>query len=168
MFGKKISSLLLVVAIVAASIPSPALASKSQVKTFAPRSLVTESNPFNKDKRVKNVDFLKSPVLTRGGAIEPPNQIVSALSLFAINYGVSEAFAAYDVPFPAMLGGCIILFMFLLLADGVKTGLGNDIYEFLMPGANLLAKWLPVFFVPGLAMLPKAPSLGTPLDVCFP
>lgn len=167
MVGKRIGSLLLV-AIAAASIPCPALASKSQVqqvKTFTPRSFVTETSPLKKDKMARNVAVLESRDFARGGAIDPPNQVVSALGLFAINFGVTKAFAAYDVPFPAMLGGCIILFAFLLLADTVKSGMGNDIYEFLFPGATLLAKWLPVFFVPGLAMLPRAPSLGTPLDV---
>ena len=107
-------------------------------------------------------------VSRRGGAaVESPNPIVSALGLFAINYAVSQAFAAYNVPFPAMLGGCIILFIALLLANVVKSGLGTDIFDFLLPGGNLLAKWLPVFFVPGLAMVPKAPSLGTPLDVRY-
>jgi hypothetical protein len=118
---------------------------------------------------MKDVAVLESRDLsTRGGANDPPNQVVSALGLFAINFGVTKAFQAFDIGFPAMLGGCIILFVFLLLADGVSSGsLGNEIFEFLSPGAALLAKWLPVFFVPGLAMLPRAPSLGSGLDVCY-
>ena len=35
----------------------------------------------------------------------------------------------------------------------------------LQPGANLLTKWLPVMFVPGLAMLPLAPSIGSAVDI---
>lgn len=168
MFGMRIGSLLLV-AIAAITVPSAfgsSSKSQQQITSFAPRSLVTESTVLNKDPVVRKAAALENVEMSRrGGAVEPPNQIVSALGLFAINYGVTKAFAAYDVPFPAMLGGCIILFIVLLLANVVKSGLGTDIYDFLMPGANLLAKWLPVFFVPGLAMVPKAPSLGTPLDV---
>jgi len=42
---------------------------------------------------------------------------------------------------------------------------GDAVFEYLTPGANLLAKWLPVFFVPGLAMLPLAPSMGSPVEI---
>jgi hypothetical protein len=35
----------------------------------------------------------------------------------------------------------------------------------LTPGAGWLAKFLPVFFVPGLAMLPVAPSVGSFVEV---
>ena len=162
---------MLLVAFVAVSIQSPALASKSQLSslTLTPHSLAAETPHFKKSALAKDVTVLESCELsTRGGASDPPNQVVSALGLFAINYAVTKAFQALDIEFPAMLGGCIILFVFLLLADGVSNGaLGNGIFEFLSPGAALLAKWLPVFFVPGLAMLPRAPSLGSGLDVRF-
>lgn len=168
MLGTRISSLLLV-AIAAVTVPSAlgASSSKSQpITSFAPRSIATRSTVLKNEPVMRKVAALDSVDLSRrGGAVVAPNQVVSALGLFAINYGVSKAFAAYDVRFPAMLGGCIILFVALLLADVVKSGLGTDIFDLLMPGGNLLAKWLPVFFVPGLAMVPKAPSLGTPLDV---
>lgn len=158
------------VAIAAVTVPSAlgaSSSSKSQpITSFAPRSIATGSTVLKHEPVMRKVAALDSVDLSRrGGAVEAPNQVVSALGLFAINYGVSKAFAAYDVRFPAMLGGCIILFVALLLADAVKSGLGTDIFDLLMPGGNLLAKWLPVFFVPGLAMVPKAPSLGTPLDI---
>jgi len=63
------------------------------------------------------------------------------------------------------LGGCCILFIVLLLANAVKPGLGDAVFTSLSPGAGLLAKWLPVFFVPGLAMLPNAPSMGSAVEI---
>lgn len=53
----------------------------------------------------------------------------------------------------------------MIIAEGIIPGVGNAVFEYLTPGANLLAKWLPVFFVPGLAMLPLAPSMGSPLEI---
>lgn len=55
--------------------------------------------------------------------------------------------------------------MIMNLLEVVKPGLGDGIFASLTPGAGLLAKWLPVFFVPGLAMLPLAPSMGSPLEI---
>ena len=74
---------------------------------------------------------------------------------------------AKGVKFPSMLGGCAALLFFLLLADLISPGLGELIFSSLSPGSALLAKWLPVFFVPGLAMLPLAPSVGNGLEVCL-
>eukprot|EP00536_Pseudo-nitzschia_multiseries_P010027 jgi/Psemu1/258664/estExt_Genewise1Plus.C_2940005 len=74
---------------------------------------------------------------------------------------VNKFFVNAGVKFPAQLGGCGILFAFLVLADAVVPGCGNAIFEYLTPGTTLLTKWLPVFFVPGLAMLPLAPSVGS-------
>ena len=42
---------------------------------------------------------------------------------------------------------------------------GERVYEMLNPGATLLAKWLPVFFVPSLITLPLASGLGDPYEV---
>ena len=76
-----------------------------------------------------------------------------------------KAFRANKITFPASLGGCIALFFALLGIDAVESGSGDVIYKFLEPGSLFLAKWLPVFFVPGLAMLPLAPSVGSSMDV---
>ena len=75
-------------------------------------------------------------------------------------------FTANKIPFPSPLGGCIIVLITLLLSEVVKPGSGEVVFQTLAPGAGLLAKWLPVFFVPGLAMLPLAPSMGGSLEVC--
>jgi hypothetical protein len=121
---------------------------------------------LKKDLRPREIATLDSCDLSsRGGASDSSNEIVSAGAFFAIDYAVRKVFQANDITFPSQLGGCIILFCFLLGCDLVKGGLGNEILTFLTPGSALLAKWMPVFFVPGLAMLPRAPSLGSGLDV---
>ena len=45
---------------------------------------------------------------------------------------------------------------------------GEGLYQLLNPGANLLAKWLPVFFVPSLITLPLASGLGDVWEVSRP
>jgi putative effector of murein hydrolase len=67
-----------------------------------------------------------------------------------------------------MLGCTILVFTSLVLANLLTTNgssnLGDVAYQLLLPGSTLLAKWLPVMFVPGLAMLPLAPSIGSIVD----
>jgi hypothetical protein len=45
--------------------------------------------------------------------------------------------------------------------SAVNEQVGEGIYQLLNPGATLLAKWLPVFFVPSLITLPLASGLGS-------
>jgi len=82
---------------------------------------------------------------------------------------LKKVFQSANINFPSMLGGCMLLFVVAVGAETVHPGWGDAIESFLTPGSALLAKWLPAFFVPGLAMLPLAPSMGTGLDVrkCF-
>lgn len=90
--------------------------------------------------------------------------IAGASALFVFDTIVRKTFRAQGIDFPAQLGGCIILFGFMLISEMVAPGVGDGLFKALSPGAALLTKWLPVFFVPGLAMLPLAPSIGTALD----
>lgn len=53
----------------------------------------------------------------------------------------------------------------MVILEAIKPGLGDGIFTTLTPGSNMLAKWLPVFFVPGLALLPLAPSMGSPVEI---
>jgi hypothetical protein len=163
MVGKRFALLTLAVA---ASLPY-ALHASSCEATFAPRSFVIETTTqLKKLSLPREVATLDSCDLsTRGGASDSGNQIVSAGAFFAIDYAVRKVFQANDISFPSQLGGCIILFCFLLGCDLVKGGLGSDILTFLTPGSSFLAKWLPAFFIPGLVMLPRAPPLGSGLDV---
>lgn len=133
----------------------------------------------------------KKPSLERGGKQAPVNQsaknkapqttttgtkfrlplsehkdaLLGVLILTAVERAISKVFQANSIKFPAQLAGCIALFFFLLLADGVHPGLGESMYSSLLPGSTLLAKWFPVLFVPGLVMLPLAPSIGNGVEV---
>ena len=91
--------------------------------------------------------------------------VTGTVVLTLIERIVNKFFVQNGVKFPAQLGGCGLLFAFLVIADIVAPGLGNSIFVYLTPGTTLLTKWLAVFFVPGLAMLPLAPSVGSALEV---
>lgn len=67
-----------------------------------------------------------------------------------------------SISFPSALAGCGALFATFLLVPG-----GPNLYNILAPGAALLAKWLPVFFVPSLITLPLADSVGSVVEVSW-
>jgi hypothetical protein len=105
----------------------------------------------------------------RGGgeSAKQSDAVTGAVIMALIERGINKLFVTKGIKFPSALAGCIALFFSLLLADGVSPGLGESMFVRLTPGSVLLAKWLPAFFVPGLAMLPLAPSVGSAMEVCF-
>jgi hypothetical protein len=82
-----------------------------------------------------------------------------------LEQAVKLLLAKRQISFPAPLASCLLLLGFLLLLEPLNATLADAICGYLTPGAALLAKWLPVFFVPGLAMLPLAPGVGGPAEV---
>lgn len=96
--------------------------------------------------------------------IPKANELTGAAFFTVLQVLLNKVFVSKGIKFPAMLGCTILVFTVLVLAEIVSPGLGQNGFELLTPGANVLTKWLPVMFVPGLAMLPLAPSIGTPLD----
>ncbi|KAL9189248.1 hypothetical protein ACHAXT_011738 [Thalassiosira profunda] len=74
-------------------------------------------------------------------------------------------FAKHAIPFPSSLAGCGALFASIMLLNSMNKELGDGVYEALNPGAALLAKWLPVFFVPSLITLPLAGGLGNAVEI---
>lgn len=74
-------------------------------------------------------------------------------------------FTKFSIPFPSSLAGCISLFATMIALTCMRKEWGEAIYNTLNPGATLLAKWLPVFFVPSLITLPLAGSLGNSMEI---
>ena len=109
--------------------------------------------------------------VSRGGGVsmwtpQTQKELSGALVFVLLDKLFRSYFTAKKLAFPSQLGGCIILLTSLITAEVLKPGLGEMVFQALSPGAGWLAKWLPVFFVPGLAGLPLAPSIGDSLEVC--
>ena len=89
-----------------------------------------------------------------------PSPIVAIINLFGINEIFRLFSIKYAIAFPASLSGCGALFATFLFAP-----FGGTLYGQFAPGAAVLAKWLPVFFVPSLIALPLANSVGSSTEV---
>ena len=102
----------------------------------------------------------------RGGVANTvSNALGGAVALALIEKAVKKGLSAAKIDFPGQLAACIVLFGFLLLVETVSPALANGIFSALTPGSALLAKWLPVFFVPGLVLLPLSKPIGGALEV---
>lgn len=92
--------------------------------------------------------------------------VLSTIYLVTMDVVLRKLFKKASIAFPSSLAGCGTLFASLLLLNKVNPKLGEKSYDTLSPGAGVLAKWLPVFFVPSLVTLPLAPSMGSAAEVC--
>lgn len=88
--------------------------------------------------------------------------IVSTGAFIVLDLVFRRLFTRLQLTFPSSLAGCAALFAFLL-AIGEKAA--APVFKNLEPGANLLAKWLPVFFVPSLVTLPLADPLSSAVEL---
>jgi len=134
---------------------------------YIPRGYVASNRvaTINRYERVLD-EVSKMALSSRGGGdMSSKDKALAGATVFLIlDTTFRKIFRACDIKFPSQLGGCIILFNFLLLSELMIPGMGDNVYKALTPGANLLTNWLPVFFVPGLAILPLAPSIGSAWD----
>jgi len=89
----------------------------------------------------------------------------SAGYLIALDVVFRRVLKRLAIGFPSSLAGCGTLFATFLLLCQVNEQWGDCAHSLLAPGAALLAKWLPVFFVPSLVTLPLAQSLGSTAEV---
>ncbi|KAL7528086.1 hypothetical protein ACHAXR_004160 [Thalassiosira sp. AJA248-18] len=97
--------------------------------------------------------------------IPKTNELVGAAFFTVAQILLDKVLKANGIAFPAMLGCTILVFTTLVIVEAIVPGVGDNAFNSLTPGSNLLTKWLPVMFVPGLAMLPLAPSIGSSVDV---
>ena len=104
----------------------------------------------------------KSQATTPAPTNSNQKSILAASILIALDIFFRKLLQVLNISFPSSLAGCGALFATFLFAP-----IGSNFYYLLSPGASLLAKWLPVFFVPSLITLPLADSPGSVLEVGF-
>lgn len=88
--------------------------------------------------------------------------LLSAASFVFVDVAFRRAFAAASIVFPSSLAACSFLFATML---AMPSRASQALFEMLQPGSQLLAKWLPVFFVPSLVTLPLGDGLGSSAEL---
>jgi hypothetical protein len=146
-----------------------AISDDRSLASFRPSSplATTKKHASTKMSHIPSQIPSNQGIYVRGGA--PANGLPKALAgavIFAtIERAVKLGLKAANIQYPAQLGGCILLFIVMCLTDIVDPSVASFVFNFLTPGAALLAKWFPVFFIPGLVMLPLSPPVGGTVDV---
>jgi hypothetical protein len=138
----------------------------------------SSKNSLNINK-IPNLKCLSSSALldvsdvVRGGSTTTasnnglPKAIAGAIIFATIEKLVKIGLKVSNIKYPAQLGACIVLFLILCITDSIAPQLAMSMYIFLTPGAALLAKWFPIFFIPGLVLLPLSPPIGGTMDVSY-
>jgi putative effector of murein hydrolase/putative effector of murein hydrolase LrgA (UPF0299 family) len=145
--------------------PKPAAAVLSYRSTPTTTSVTTYSKSPRRLSSTPTTTQLHAEISLQFAAPDEKDvkALVSAAAFCAIDVAFRRLFRTAGITnFPSSLGACSFLFA-LLLALPSKTAHG--IFEQLQPGAVLLAKWLPVFFVPSLVTLPLADSVGSAAEL---
>ena len=113
------------------------------------------------DKYAVRLNASAVPATTRekkGAAVA--KSVLSASLLIILDITFRRLFQKLSISFPSSLGGCCALF-----ASMLAMPFGQSVFKILSPGAALLAKWLPVFFVPSLITLPLTGGVGSAGEV---
>lgn len=144
-----------------------ALTTKTTIHAIRGGAVLEQApSPVNQKKSIaKAVKKAKAPVASGSSFSFPTEAVVGSVAMAMVERVVKKVFLQNNISFPSQLAGCVVLFFALLMMDVIVPGSGESLYKALGPGTALLTKWLPVFFVPGLAMLPLAPSVGSGVEV---
>eukprot|EP00980_Cylindrotheca_fusiformis_P009203 scaffold2003_cov139-Cylindrotheca_fusiformis.AAC.19 len=164
-FASLISSIALIVGSAGVTSVVAETRDVKQFGTASSRKATFLGAPTSKQKLRSPSFVVKDALSMRAGSSDQKDALTGAVILTLIERATNRVLNAQGINFPSQLGGCIALLVFMLVAEVVSPGLGDAIFTNLSPGSALLAKWLPVFFVPGLAMLPLAPSVGSGMEV---
>ena len=89
---------------------------------------------------------------------ENRKELISASVFVLIDIAFRRIFTASKITFPSSLAACSCLFFSML---ALPQSASSRLFQVLQPGALILAKWLPVFFVPSLVTLPLGDGLGS-------
>lgn len=89
------------------------------------------------------------------------SQLLSLMFLLIIQRGVEYLLTLYNISFPVPLAAMLITFTILIVCRiiGLSSVVDRTNTLLFYPGVSFLSRWLAVFFVPNLVMLPLAPKL---------
>lgn len=95
---------------------------------------------------------------------------VSLGSVLAADYLLKKAFVAAAIKFPSALFGMFCVFTVLMLLDWAVPAAAMGLMGFFEPATSFIQRWLPLFYVPSLVVLPLAVRdvpAASGLKICF-
>jgi len=90
-----------------------------------------------------------------GSAIAGAARTAASLgSIIVIDILLRRLFLAQSIPFPSSLAGMLLLFCILCAAQVVRPKAASWLALWAAPGVGFISRWLALFFVPNLVVLP--------------
>ena len=81
---------------------------------------------------------------------------VSLGLILAADKYLKKAFTAAAIKFPSALFGMFCVFSVLIILDVVAPSAAKNLENFFEPATLFIQRWLPLFYVPSLVVLPLA------------
>ncbi|KAF6170195.1 hypothetical protein GIB67_038728 [Kingdonia uniflora] len=94
-----------------------------------------------------------------------------SLGIFlAVDKALKQAFATYAIKFPSALFGMFCVFSVLIILDSIVPAAATSLMNFFEPANRFIQRWLPLFYVPSLVVLPLAVKdipAASGIKICF-
>ncbi|KAL0700283.1 hypothetical protein Bca4012_056405 [Brassica carinata] len=96
--------------------------------------------------------------------------LVSLGIILAADQFLKQAFVAASIKFPSALFGMFCIFSVLMILDSVVPAAANGMMNFFEPAFLFIQRWLPLFYVPSLVVLPLSVRdipAASGLKICY-
>lgn len=83
---------------------------------------------------------------------------------------LKKAFVAASIKFPSALFGMFCIFSVLVILDSTVPAVATSLMNFFEPALLFIQRWLPLFYVPSLVVLPlsvKSIPAASGIKICF-
>ncbi|KAI3843507.1 hypothetical protein MKX03_016216 [Papaver bracteatum] len=103
-------------------------------------------------------------------AVEVLHLAVSLGTIVAADKFLKQAFVAASIKFPSALFGMFCVFSVLTILDVTVPSAASNLVSFFAPANLFIQRWLPLFYVPSLVVLPLAVKdipAASGLKICF-
>ena len=85
---------------------------------------------------------------------EAEKTVASLAGIIAVDIALRRTFVARAIPFPSSLAGMLGLFGSLCTMQAIRPALAGTVVRAAAPGCAFISRWLALFFVPNLVVLP--------------
>lgn len=96
--------------------------------------------------------------------------VVSLGVILAMDKLLKKAFVEASIKFPSALFGMFCIFTTLVLLDSTVPAAAKSVVNFFEPALLFIQRWLPLFYVPSLVVLPLSVRdipAASGLKICF-
>jgi hypothetical protein len=100
--------------------------------------------------------FFELNLIRNAQVLGVPHLILSLGIVLAADKFLKQAFVAASIKFPSSLFGMLCVFSVLVILDTFVPALAKAFMDFFEPATLFIQRWLPLFYVPSLVVLPLA------------